>query len=89
MTNDWSYSPKLALLKKYDFSKHDTEFRSVANLTNMIYFSQLMTVPCVTWEYLPAFDVSPGSPVMASNPLSAELREDQAAAFRKVVSTSF
>ena len=71
------------------FGIYNTEYRSVVDLTNRIYFFQLTRVPSVIWARLPKFDLSPGSPVMVLNPDNIDLCGDETGAFHKAVSSPF
>jgi len=72
-----------------EFGIYNTEYRTVGDLTNRIYFFQLTTVPSVIWAHLPKFDLAPGSPVMVLNPDNIELCGDETDAFQKAVSSPF
>lgn len=61
---------------------YNTEYRSVIDLTNQIYFFQLTTIPNLIWAHLPQFDLSPGAPVMALNPDNIHLSGNVTAAFK-------
>lgn len=51
-----------------DFGIYNTEYRSVSDLTNKIYYFQLTTSPSVIWADLSKFDLSPNAPVRMLDP---------------------
>ena len=51
-----------------DFGTYNTEYRSVIDLTRLVYYFQLTTVPSVSWTKLTDLDLRPGAPVVALNP---------------------
>jgi choloylglycine hydrolase len=67
----------------------NTEYRSVIDLTNKIYFFELTTTPNVIWADLSKFNLDPGSPVMLLNPDNIELSGDVTAKFTKAAQAPF
>ena len=65
------------------FGIYNTEYRTVVDLTNQIYFFELTTAPNVVWANLKKFDLAPGSPVMTLNPDNIDLSGDVTARFVK------
>ncbi len=59
-----------------DFGIYNTEYRTVADLTNKIYFFELTTSPNVIWTELGKFDLKPGAPVQQLNPDNIDLSGD-------------
>ena len=55
---------------------YNTEYRSVMNLTDRVYYFQLTAAPCLCWTRMPELHLSKGSPVMALNPDSVGLTGD-------------
>jgi penicillin V acylase-like amidase (Ntn superfamily) len=51
-----------------NFGVYNTEYRTVADLTNKLYFFQLTTSPSVIWADLLKFNLTAGAAVMALNP---------------------
>lgn len=51
-----------------DFGTYNTEYRSVTDLTRLVYYFQLTTVPSVSWTKLADLDLRPGAPVLALDP---------------------
>jgi choloylglycine hydrolase len=51
-----------------DVGIYNTEYRTVADLTNKRYFFELSTLPSVIWTDLNDFDLSPGSGVRMLDP---------------------
>ena len=71
------------------FGIYNTEYRSVIDLTNKIYFFELTTTPNVIWADLAKFKLDAGSPVMLLNPDNIELSGDVTAKFQKAAKTPF
>jgi penicillin V acylase-like amidase (Ntn superfamily) len=65
-----------------DFGVYNTEYRTVADLTNKSYYFQLTTSPSVIWANLSRFKLGPGSPVMALDPDNISLSGDVASKFK-------
>jgi choloylglycine hydrolase len=65
-----------------EFGTYNTEYRSVMNLTDRVYYFQLTTVPSVCWTRLSTLHLSPGAPVMALNPDSVGLTGDAVGSYR-------
>ena len=72
-----------------DFGIYNTEYRTVANLTDQRYFFELTTSPNVFWANLPKFDLAPGAPVMILNPDNIELSGDVTGKFQKAETAPF
>lgn len=66
-----------------DFGIYNTEYRTVANLTDRRYYFELTTSPNVMWAELDRFDLAPGAPVRRLNPDNINLAGDVSARFRK------
>jgi penicillin V acylase-like amidase (Ntn superfamily) len=64
------------------FGIYDTEYRTVADLTNKIYFFELTTSPNVIWAELGKFDLKPGAPVKRLGPDNINLCGDVSAKFQ-------
>lgn len=65
-----------------NFGVYNTEYRTVCNLTDKVYFFQLTTSPSVIWAGLSRFDLSPGAPVMMLNPDDIALSGNVAGLFK-------
>jgi penicillin V acylase-like amidase (Ntn superfamily) len=65
------------------FGIYNTEYRTVANLTDRRYFFELSTSPNVIWADLDRFDLSSGAPVMELNPDNIDLSGDVTEKFTK------
>jgi choloylglycine hydrolase len=65
-----------------EFGTYNTEYRSVMNLTNRVYYFQLTTVPSVCWTRVSKLHLSPGAPVMALNPDSVGLAGDAVGSYQ-------
>jgi choloylglycine hydrolase len=65
------------------FGIYNTEYRTVANLTDQRYFFELTTSPNVFWANLPKFDLAPGASVMILDPDNIELSGDVTGKFQK------
>jgi penicillin V acylase-like amidase (Ntn superfamily) len=63
------------------FGIYNTEYRTVMDLTNKIYFFELTTTPNVIWADLAKFDLRPSSPVKTLHPDDIELSGDVTAEF--------
>jgi penicillin V acylase-like amidase (Ntn superfamily) len=69
----------------YDkFGIYNTEYRTVADLTNKTYFFELTTAPNVIWAELGKFDLKPNAPVKQLNPDNVDLSGDVSAKFKTV-----
>ena len=64
------------------FGVYNTEYRSVADLTNKLYFFELTTAPSVIWTDLKKMDLSPGAPVRVLAPDSIDLSGDVTGDYR-------
>lgn len=67
-----------------DFGTYNTEYRSVTDLTRLVYYFQLTTVPSVSWTKLSELDLRPGAPVLALNPDEIGLAGNVAADYKPV-----
>jgi penicillin V acylase-like amidase (Ntn superfamily) len=65
-----------------NFGVYNTEYRSVADLTNRLYFFELTTAPNVIWTDLKKLDFEPGAPVQTLNPDSIDLAGDVSSDYR-------
>jgi penicillin V acylase-like amidase (Ntn superfamily) len=64
-----------------DVGIYNTEYRTVTDSTNRMYFFELTTAPNVIWVDLKGFDLAPGAPVMLLNPDNIDLSGDVTARF--------
>ncbi|RYU62085.1 linear amide C-N hydrolase [Methylolobus aquaticus] len=71
------------------FGIYNTEYRTVADLTDKRYFFELTTSPNVFWANLGKFQLKPGSPVMILQPDNIALSGDVTARFHKVSKAPF
>ncbi|MGL5757303.1 linear amide C-N hydrolase [Plesiomonas sp.] len=67
-----------------DFGIYNTEYRTVANLTNKHYYFELTTSPNVLWIDLNSFKLDAGSPVMMLNPDDMALSGDVSNKFKEI-----
>jgi len=65
------------------FGIYNTEYRTVTDLTNELYFFELTTSPNVVWADLKKFDLRPGAPVKTLNPDDIDLSGDVSGKFRR------
>lgn len=56
-----------------DFGVYDTEYRTVCDLTNQVYFFELTTSPSTIWVELSGLDFSDGGPAQAIDPYDESL----------------
>ena len=59
-----------------NFGVYNTEYRTVSDPTNKLYFFELTTSPNVIWTDLKKLDFRPGAPVRTLDPDSIELVGD-------------
>jgi len=59
-----------------EFGIYNTEYRTVANLTNRRYFFELATAPSVIWIDFAKLDLGAGTPIRALDPYDATLAGD-------------
>lgn len=59
-----------------DFGVYDTEYRTVTDLTNRMYFFELTTSPSVIWIHLDRLDLVAGSPALVLDPYDESLVGD-------------
>lgn len=71
------------------FGIYNTEYRTVIDLTNKIYFFELTTTPNVIWADLSKFKLDAGSPVMLLDPDNLALSGDVTAKFSKAAKAPF
>ena len=64
-----------------DFGICDTEYRTVTDLTNRIYFFALTTSPNVIWVQMNALNLATGSPPLVIDPRDDSLVGDVADRF--------
>jgi penicillin V acylase-like amidase (Ntn superfamily) len=67
-----------------DFGTYNTEYRSVTDLTDLVYYFQLTTVPSVSWTKLAALDLNPGAPALSLDPDALDLAGDVSARYSQV-----
>jgi penicillin V acylase-like amidase (Ntn superfamily) len=72
-----------------DFGIYNTEYRTVMDLTNRLYFFELTTTPNVIWADLSKFDLTPGAPVMVLSPDDINLSGDVSADFTAAAASPF
>lgn len=65
------------------FGIYNTEYRTVTDLTDKVYFFELTTSPNVIWVDLNKLDLNPGAPVKTLNPDNIDLSGDVTGKFRK------
>jgi penicillin V acylase-like amidase (Ntn superfamily) len=65
------------------FGVYNTEYRTVADTTDKIYFFELTTSPNVIWTDLRKLDFRPGAPVRVLNPDSLDLSGDVSGDYRR------
>ena len=66
-----------------DFGIYNTEYRTVMDLTNKVYFFELTTSPNVIWADLTKFNLSAGAPVRVLDPDNINFSGDVTAKFTK------
>lgn len=59
-----------------DFGVYNTEYRTVTDLTNRMYFFELTTSPNVIWIQMDRLNLAAGSPVVAIDPYDESLSGD-------------
>jgi penicillin V acylase-like amidase (Ntn superfamily) len=67
-----------------EFGTYNTEYRSVIDLTNLVYYFQLTTVPSVSWTQLRQLDFKQGAPSLVLNPDALDLTGDVTNRYRPV-----
>ncbi|MGE4482653.1 linear amide C-N hydrolase [Acidocella sp.] len=67
-----------------DFGTYNTEYRSVADLTDLVYYFQLTTVPSVSWTALARMDLKPGAPALVLDPDALDLAGEVSGRYRPV-----
>lgn len=67
-----------------DFGTYNTEYRSVMDLTDLVYYFQLTTVPSVSWTKLATLDFKPGAPALSLDPDALDLAGDVSARYVQV-----
>ena len=65
------------------FGVYNTEYRTVSDTTNKIYYFELTTSPSVIWTDLKSLDFRPGAPVRVLNPDSIDLSGDVTGSYRR------
>ena len=71
------------------FGIYNTEYRTVTDLTNKLYFFELTTSPNVIWADLTKFDLRPGNPVRILNPDNIKLSGDVSGKFQRAKAAPF
>jgi len=66
-----------------DFGIYNTEYRTVTDVTNRIYFFELTTAPNVIWVNLAKLNFEAGAPVMTLDPDNVDLSGDVSGKFQK------
>jgi choloylglycine hydrolase len=66
-----------------EFGVYNTEYRTVMDLTNKVYFFELTTSPNVIWADLTKFNVNAGAPVRTFNPDNINLSGDVTGKFAR------
>jgi penicillin V acylase-like amidase (Ntn superfamily) len=64
------------------FGVYNTEYRTLSDLTNKVYFFELTTSPNLVWTNFKKLDLRPGAPVRTLNPDSVELTGDVSGDYR-------
>jgi choloylglycine hydrolase len=64
------------------FGVYNTEYRTVSDPTNTLYFFELTANPNLIWTDLKQLDFQPGAPVRTLNPDSIDLVGDVTADYR-------
>ncbi|MCB1265329.1 MAG: linear amide C-N hydrolase [Mycobacterium sp.] len=59
-----------------EFGVYNTEYRTVTDLTNRMYFFELTTSPNVIWVHMDRLDLAEGSPTLAVDPYDETLVGD-------------
>jgi choloylglycine hydrolase len=59
-----------------EFGVYNTEYRTVADVTNRMYFFELTTSPSVIWVEMDRLELEPGCPVLALDPFDETLTGD-------------
>lgn len=59
-----------------DFGVYNTEYRTVADVTNRMYFFELTTSPSVIWVEMDRLELGPGRPALALDPFDESLAGD-------------
>ena len=59
-----------------DFGVYNTEYRTVTDLTNRMYFFELTTSPNVIWVNMDGLDLTEGGPALAIDPYDDTLVGD-------------
>lgn len=72
-----------------NFGIYNTEYRTVADLTNQRYFFELTTSPSVIWADLGKFNLAPGAHVMVLNPDNVALVGDVTKHFKRAEKPPF
>lgn len=72
-----------------NFGIYNTEYRSVADLTNRTYYFQLTTSPSVIWTDLTRFNLSPGQRGMVLDPDNLTLCGNVRSEFKPLRSSPF
>lgn len=67
-----------------EFGTYNTEYRSVIDLTNLVYYFQLTTVPSVSWTRLHDLNFKPGAPALVLNPDALDLTGNVTSRYREV-----
>jgi penicillin V acylase-like amidase (Ntn superfamily) len=67
-----------------DFGTYNTEYRSVTDLTDLVYYFQLTTVPSVSWTPLSKLNFKPGAPALALDPDALDLTGDVSGRYDQV-----
>ena len=65
------------------FGVYNTEYRTVSDTTDKLYFFELTTSPNVIWTDLRKLDFRPGAPVRVLNPDSLDLSGDVSGDYRR------
>ena len=72
-----------------EFGVYNTEYRTVADVTNLRYFVELTTSPNVLWVDLAAVDLSEGAPVLMLDPDNLGLSGEVSAAFEPLAAAPY
>jgi choloylglycine hydrolase len=71
------------------FGIYNTEYRTVTDLGQKLYFFELTTRPNVIWADLTKFDLRPGAPVRTLDPNAADFSGDVSGKFKRAKSPPY
>ncbi len=74
---------------RHGFDTYNTEYRTIAYLTDKRYYFQLATALSMVWVNLLKFDLKPGAPVMMLNPDNTSLSGNVTGKFHPIKGIPF